>query len=304
MKPEILLSTIIEFLGDEVKGFFGCPEGIIIKHLKAPNDVDEYTLDWVNPARTDKQFIAEQSKAKALLISTDIEYSAELQEQSKALIVVDNPKLAIAKVGNVFFVANKKNGIHGSVVINAAAKLGNNLFIGENSIIGDCIIGDKVIIYQNVVINDGVIIGNNVVIKPGAILGFEGFGYERTKNGELIKFPQLGRLIIEDNVEIGANTCIDKGSLSDTIIGYGTKINNLCHIAHNVIIGKNVIITAHVNISGSTIIEDNVWIAPNSSLIGHQSIGENATIGMGAVVIKDVPARETWVGNPAKKLNK
>ena len=103
---------------------------------------------------------------------------------------------------------------------------------------------------------------------------------------------------------MGANTCIDRGALSDTIIGDHTKINNLCHIAHNNIIGKNVAIAGCVNVSGGNIIEDDVWIAPNSSIRGYVHIGEHAFIGMGAVIVKDVPAGETWVGNPARKLEK
>ena len=107
-----------------------------------------------------------------------------------------------------------------------------------------------------------------------------------------------------DYVEVGANTCIDRGALSDTIIGDYTKINNLCHIAHNNIIGKNVSITGCVNVSGGNVIDDDVWIAPNSSLRGYIHLGKGCTLGMGAVATKDIPAGETWVGNPARKLEK
>jgi UDP-3-O-[3-hydroxymyristoyl] glucosamine N-acyltransferase len=222
--------------------------------------------------------------------------------QKKVLIIVDRPKLAIANIGNAFFVKKYDSGIHDSAIIDPEAVIGNHVYIGANATIGKCIIGDYTIIQNGVTIADCVKIGNHVLIKAGAVLGNEGFGFERLEDGSLIKFPQVGGLIIEDNVEIGSNTCIDKGSLSDTIIGKATKINNLCHIAHNVVIGQNVIITAQVNISGSTVIEDNVWIAPNSTLRGHQHIGKGSVIGAGAVVTKDIPAFETWIGNPAKKL--
>ena len=130
-------------------------------------------------------------------------------------------------------------------------------------------------------------IGKNSIINPGVLLD----GRE-------------GRVIIGNNVDIGANTTIDRGALSDTIIGDNTKINNLCHIAHNTKIGKNVIITGCVNISGSSIIEDNVWIAPNASIRGWVIIGESATIGIGSVVTKDIPKGETWIGNPSHKYDK
>jgi UDP-3-O-[3-hydroxymyristoyl] glucosamine N-acyltransferase len=302
MERSILLIKIIDFLGSSIKAVHGNPTDIEIKYLKDPQSVDEFTLDWVNPRQPAQQKIAESSIAKAIVVSPHIEFTQSLKDNGKVLLVVENPKLTIAKVGNEFFVTRPAANIHTSAVIHPEAKLGKDIFIGANSIIGKCKIGNIATIYQNVVINDDVEIGDGVIIKPGAVLGFDGFGYEREKNGQLIKFPQLGKLIIHDQVDIGSNTVIDKGSLANTIIGHGTKINNLCHIAHNVVIGKNVVITAHVNISGSSIIEDNVWIAPNSSLRGHQKIGQGTTIGMGAVVTKDVPEGETWVGNPAKKL--
>lgn len=298
----IRLPVIIDFLGDDVKKILGVPDHVAIKHLKAPADVDEHTLDWINPARTDQQQLAENSRARAIIVGQGVLYSNKLQEHEKVIIEVANPKLAVAKIGNAFFVEKTKPEIDPSAKVHSDAKTGKNLYIGSNACIGKCEISNNVIIHTNVVIHDGVKIGNNVIIKPGAVLGGEGFGFEREQDGRWIKFPQIGGLIVHDHVQIGANTCIDRGSLSDTVIGYGTKINNLCHIAHNVAIGRNVIITGQVNISGSTIIEDDVWIAPNVSLRGHQRIGKGATIGTGAVVTKDVPAGETWIGNPAKKM--
>ena len=116
--------------------------------------------------------------------------------------------------------------------------------------------------------------------------GGAGFGFEKDEHGNRFRFPQIGSLIMGDEVEVGSNTCIDRGALSDTIIGSHTKINNLCHIAHN------------------NVIYDNVWLAPNSSLVGYIHIGEGSVLGMGAVAVKDIPAHEVWVGNPVKFLKK
>ena len=302
MNKEIALIDIITFLGAELNSVYGDPLGINIHHLKDPESVDEYTLDWINPLKLNKQQMVENSKAKAIIACRDIEFTPSMKQDGKVLLIADNPKLILTKIGNNFFVNKIKPEIHATAVIHNNAKIGDNVFIGANSTIGDCKIGNDTVILSNVSINDEVEIGNNVLIKSGAVLGFEGFGFEKQENGELIKFPQVGKLIISNFVEIGANTCIDKGALSNTVIGEGTKINNLCHIAHNVIIGKNVIITAQVNISGSSTIDDNVWIAPNASLRGHQTIGKGAVIGMSAVVTKNVPAGETWIGNPARKI--
>ena len=304
MDKHVAAKDIINFLGSEIISIDGNPENIYVKHLRPADSVDGETLDWINSTKTNKQQIAERSKALVIIADQEVEYTKHMQAQNKILIRVSNPKFAILKIGNNFLTEKIKPGIHKSAFIHPNAKLGQNVFIANNTSVGACTIGNDVKIYPNVVINDNVLIGNNVTIKAGAVLGFEGFGYERDEANNLMKFPQLGNLIIHDNVEIGANTCIDKGSLSDTIIGFNTKINNLCHIAHNVVIGKNVVITAQVNVSGSTIIEDDVWVAPNASFRGHQRIGKGATIGMGSVVTKDVPAGETWLGSPAKKVEK
>jgi UDP-3-O-[3-hydroxymyristoyl] glucosamine N-acyltransferase len=304
MDKLVALKDIVDFLGSDVITVYGATEGVYVNNLKPAASVDEKTLDWINVTKDEKQLLAEKSNARVIVVDEDIHYSKMLQSQKKVLLVVADPKLCILKIGNNYFVKKPKPGIHPTAAIHPKAIIGRDLYAGAYVSIGRCIIGDNVVIHPHAVIHDEVIIGNRVTIKPGAILGFDGFGYERDHNNNWVKFPQLGKLIIHDNVEIGANCCIDKGSLSDTIIGYNSKINNLCHIAHNVLIGRNVIITGHVNISGSSVIEDNVWIAPNASLRGHQHIGAGATIGMGSVVTKDVPAGETWVGNPAKKVEK
>jgi UDP-3-O-[3-hydroxymyristoyl] glucosamine N-acyltransferase len=301
MKSGVELNKIIDFLGTQVLKVFGISEDVYVKYLKPHESVDEFTLDWVNSTKLNKQSLVENSFARVIIVDETIVYTEACKEQNKILIQVKNPKLCILKIGNHYFVNRISPFIDKSAKIHIDAKIGTNAYIGSGASIGNCEIGDGAIIYSNVVINDGVSIGNNFIVKSGAVLGFDGFGYERDEFNNLIKFPQLGNLIIGDNVEIGANTCIDKGSLSDTIIGSNTKINNLCHIAHNVKIGSNVIITAHVNISGSAIIEDNVWIGPNASIRGQQIIGAGVTIGMGAVITKNIPSGEMWFGNPAKK---
>ena len=176
-------------------------------------------------------------------------------------------------MGNEFFVEKATPGIHPSAVIHPDAQIGENVFVGANTVIENCTIGDDTIIDANVHIYSPVIIGKHCSVKSGAVLGGMGFGFEKDENGNLFRFPQIGNLFIGDYVEIGANTCIDRGALSDTVIGDYCKINNLCHIAHNNKIGKNVVITAQVNISGSSVIENEVWIAPNASIRGWLTIG-------------------------------
>lgn len=291
------LHQLISFLGSELITTHGEIDGKYIDNLADVVRVNKTTLDWINPKKDNKQAIAEASNAKCLLVDPDIS-----PIENKVLIVVNNPKACLAKIGNEFFADKLIPVIHPAAIVDPDAKIGKNVYIGPYSVVGKAIIGDNCIIDSNVRIYDCVTMGNGCKIKSGAILGGEGFGFEKDENNNRFRFPQIGRLIMGDDVEVGGNTCIDRGALSDTIIGNHTKINNLCHIAHNNIIGENVEITGCVNISGGNIIDDNVWLAPNSSLVGYIHIGKGAILGMGAVAVKDIPAYEVWVGNPAKFL--
>lgn len=296
---QINLSDILQFLGDAVINVIGNTNDIYIDNLADYSHVNENTLDWINPSKEKKQLIAEKSNAHVLLVDDTI-----TPIKGKVLIVVKNPKLCLAQVGNYFFVNRPKASIHTTAVIDKEATIGKNVYIGPYCVIGKANIGDGCIVDSNVRIHDCVTIGKDCHVEAGAVLGSEGFGFERDNEGNWFRFPQIGNLIIGDNVEIGANTCIDSGALSDTKIGNHTKINNLCHIAHNNVIGENVIIAGCVNLSGGNTIEDDVWFAPNSSLRGYIHVGKNAIIGLGAVVTKDIPAGEIWIGNPARKIEK
>ena len=290
---------ILSFLNDKVIKVDGEYNEVIIDNLAEVERVNETTLDWINPSKPNKQAIAESSKARVLLVDESV-----APIDGKVLIHVNNPKVALAEVGNHFFVEQPKAGIHPTAVIVPEAKIGKDVSIGAYCVIGKAEIGDGCVLDSNVRVYDDTVMGKGCVIKTGAVLGGAGFGYERDADGNKFRFPQIGQLIMGDYVEVGANTCIDRGALADTVIGDYTKINNLCHIAHNNKIGRNVTITGCVNVSGSNVIDDDVWIAPNSSIRGWVHIGNKATVGMGAVVVKDIPEGETWVGNPAHKLEK
>lgn len=299
IRKKIFLQEIITFLSDKVINVDGPVQDVFIDNLAEVERVNETTLDWIKPSKVKKQEVAEQSKARVLLVDESV-----TPIYGKTLIHVKSPKVALAQIGNHFFVESWQPDIHPTAIIHPEAKIGTDCYIGPYSVVGKVIIGAHTYIDSHVQIYDGVKIGHDCVIKSGAVLGGAGFGYEKDEKGNRFRFPQIGQLIIGDYVEIGSNTCIDRGALADTVIGDFTKINNLCHIAHNNKIGKNVIITGCVNISGSNVIDDSVWIAPNSSIRGWVHIEEGATVGMGAVVVKNIPAHETWVGNPARKLEK
>jgi UDP-3-O-[3-hydroxymyristoyl] glucosamine N-acyltransferase len=183
-------------------------------------------------------------------------------------------------------------------VIEAHAEIGRRCRIGVGSLIGSaCVVGHDVRIGAHVTVSHAII-GSRVTLYPGVRVGQDGFGFAPDPKG-VVKVPQLGRVIIEDDVEIGANSTIDRGAGPDTIIGAGTMIDNLVQIGHNVQIGRGCVLVSQVGISGSTKLGDGVMIGGQGGLIGHLVIGSGARIGAQAGIMKDVPAGATVVGSPA-----
>lgn len=298
----ILLKDIIQTLQNTIIRTEGVIDGKTIDNLADADHITESTLDWINPGKNDKQSIVEKSVAKTLLVDNSIEYTDTLRKQNKTILVVANPKKAIQLIGNTFFALQVSPSIHPTAIIDPKAQIGKNVYIGPYVVIGKASIGDNCQILPFVRIYDDVQIGHDCIVKEGAVIGGAGFGYEKDENGYRERFPQIGGVIIGDHVDIGANSCIDRGALSDTVIGNHTKIDNLVHIAHNVVIGQNAMIIACSEISGSCVIEDDAWIGPNSSVREWQHIEKNVLTGIGSVVVKNIPEGEIWAGNPAKKI--
>lgn len=302
-KRVITLDEIKTCLGNTIIRIDGKVVGVFVDNLSDVVHTNSTTLDWVKKS-SQEQTIAESSRAKVLLVSPDVCYSNIMEKEGKTLIVVKNPKTALAIVGNSFFVECQRHSIHSSAIIDSDAEIGKNVHIGPHCTIGKAHIGDNTFVSPSVTIYDNVQIGEDCFIKEGAVIGGAGFGFETDEDGNRFRFPQIGGVIIGNYVEIGANTCVDRGALSDTVIDDYVKIDNLCHIAHNVHIGKNSIITACSEISGSCALGDNVWTGPNTSVRDGKTIDSNTMIGIGAVVVKNVPANEVWAGNPAKPFVK
>jgi len=238
---------------------------------------------------------------------------------TKPLIRVDNASLAFNKLIELF--GPKKlefpRGVHAMAVVSKKAKLGTNVSVGPFAVIEEAaVIGDRTVIrsgvyighgttvgadchlYPNVIIRERCEIGNRVFIHGGSVIGSDGFGYVAVK-GVHQKIPQIGRVVIEDDVEIGSNVTIDRARFDKTIIRTGTKIDNLVQIAHNCDIGENSIIVAQVGISGSTSIGKNVILAGQVGVVGHVSIGDNTIIGAKGGVSKSVPPNAYYIGIPA-----
>jgi UDP-3-O-[3-hydroxymyristoyl] glucosamine N-acyltransferase len=268
-----------------------------------------------------------QSKAGAVIAG---EFAASIPA-SKPLLVSDHPKLAFARTAVLLRDAShpgsgsQKRSVHESAVVDKSsvlapgvsveeravvgerAKVGENTRIGAGCAVGaDVQIGRDCEIYPNVTIYPGSTLGDRVIVHAGAVLGSDGFGYVRdSKTGRYEKFPQVGRLVIEDDVEIGANTTIDRGALDETRIQRGTKIDNLVHIGHNCQIGENVVIAAQTGLSGSIVIENGVVLGGQVGIGEHARIEEGVMLGGQGGVLPNKVLRGKGVafwGTPAQPL--
>jgi UDP-3-O-[3-hydroxymyristoyl] glucosamine N-acyltransferase len=263
-----------------------------------------------------KLILAEQSDTACILTTPAV------RKSTKPLIRVSNPKLSFLLVYNAFHPeTSAETSVHPSAVIADSVTLGKHVLIGahvsieEDVTIGDhtiiengcvikknCTIGNACHLFPHVTLYENTVLSHHVRLHGGTVVGADGFGYVKDKS-VIHKFPQLGKVIIEENVEIGANTTIDRGALSDTVIGAGSKIDNLCQIAHNVKLGKNVIIAAQSGIAGSTIVGDNVTISGQVAITNNVTIGKNAVIGGKSCVISDVAENTTVWGMPARPIH-
>ncbi|MGI0058860.1 MAG: DapH/DapD/GlmU-related protein [Nitrosotalea sp.] len=222
--------------------------------------------------------------------------------QGAQFIFLDKPRYVFVNLANKIFVKQKMIGIAPSAVISQTARIGDRCYIGEYTVIGDnCKIGNDTIIYDKVTLVKDCSIGNRCIIHSGIILGDDGFAFERDEEN-LYKFPHFGRVLIGDDVEICANSHIAKGSLSDTIINNGAKIDSLVHISHNVSVGKNCEITAGAIVGGSVKIGNSTWIGLNATIKDQIKIGNNVIVASGASVIHDVSDHDIVAGVPAKSI--
>ena len=215
---------------------------------------------------------------------------------------LDNPRLVFVQLFQKYNNTNKTREVSQYAILHDSAKIGKNCSIGSFSVVDkECVIGDNCIIGNRVTLKNCVI-GDNCIIQAGTVIGEDGFAYERYDSDELIRFPHIGKVIISDNVEICANCSVARGSLSNTIIERGTKLDALVHIAHNVRIGKNCELTAGTIIGGSTTTGNSTWTGLNSTLKDNIKIGDNVIVGAGAMVIRDVEDKDIVAGVPAKSI--
>lgn len=242
------------------------------------------------------------NESEEILAIVSLEYDSQL---CCSHILVDKPRIAFSKVLERFFVKHHANNrISDTAVIGDNVKMGRNVGIGEYTVIGDNVtIGDNSEIRHHVVIADNTVIGTACIIGSSNIIGERGFGVAKNNlKGPVELMPQIGNVVIGNNVEIGSFNTIHRGAIDSTIICDNVKLTHHINVGHNVSIGENTFIASCAIISGSATIGKSVWIAPNASILGHLKIGDFAMVGIGAVVVKSIEIGKVVVGNPAKVL--
>ena len=257
-----------------------------------------------------------QSKALAVIVQEEV-------ETDKAQVVVANPALAFARAVNAFHPAKpSKPGVHASAVIGANVTLGEGVTIsaqvciGDDVMIGDsvvlhphvvignnCRIGNQSILHPNVTLYPETVLGNQVTLHAGVVIGADGFGYTPDEQGQHYKINQVGHVVVEDQVEIGANSCIDRGSLGITLIKKGTKIDNLVQVAHNCIVGEHSILVAQVGMAGSCKLGHHVVLAGQVGLADHVTVGNESILTAQAGTFRDIEDGVVYSGSPGVPIN-
>lgn len=274
-------------------------------------------ITFVGSAKYKRQW--PESQAAAAIVNEDLAFEPGA---GRAIILVKNADLAMAKVLELFDPGPPAfdEAIHPTAVVHESARLGAGCQIGAGCYVGkNVVLGDGVTLYPHVTILDETTVGAGTICWPGTVIrercvigrgcifhnnvsiGADGFGYRPREDGRgLVKIPQIGNVVIGDGVEIGANSCVDRGKFSSTVVGDGCKIDNLVQIGHNSIMGRSCIMAGHSGLAGSVTLGDGVVIGGSASIKDHLTLHDGAVIGAGSGVMKDVPAGQTVLGYPAQ----
>jgi len=283
--------------------FWGKKEIIIREAVSfSLKNCNENTLSWVNDKNISQ--ITDLQAGTIICSEKALDFLDKENPAEKAnFLIVRNPRKYFADVLREFFTPQMPYSIAKSAKIHESVQLGSPIFIGENVVIeANCKIGNFCRIGHNTILHSHTEIADNVIIGCNNTIGGVGFGYEKDEEGNYILMPHIGNVKMEKNVEIGNNTCIDRAVMGSTLLKENCKIDNLVHIAHGVVIGRNSLVIANAMIAGSAVIGDNVWVAPSVSVLNKNTVGDNAFLGMGAVVIRKVADNEKVVGNPSRKI--
>ena len=302
MGQTITSGDLVKKLGGELIG----DPNILINSVASLESAHQNSISFFNNSKY--LDLLKNTKAAVVIVNRE-----SLPSRAGAFIVIDNPYLYFAKVSQLLNPSKiLKKEIHKSAIIHPSCKLGQEIYIGPNVVIeenvtvddgviihagsmieADSVIGNASVIHSRVVIKVNTIIGKNCTLYAGCVIGSDGFGYAKD-DGKWLAIPQIGRVILGDNVDIGSNSTIDRGALDDTIISSGVKIDNLVQIGHNCMIGENTIIAGCVGIAGSAKVGKNCAIGGAAMILGHLSITDNVTISPGSMITRSIKASGTY----------
>jgi UDP-3-O-[3-hydroxymyristoyl] glucosamine N-acyltransferase len=304
------LASLAERLGARVIG----DPAVMVERLAAVDDIGESTLTFA----TDERYLRAALASRAIAILTDAKLVDPAAGYAKPLLVVASVRVALADLLALLEPPRLAPGIHPSAVIDPSAALGADVALGPYVTVGprarvgartvlgagvvigaDAIVGDDCLFHPRAVVLDGCRVGRRVVLQSGATIGSDGFGWAFVEGG-LRKIPQVGFVELGDDVEIGANTCIDRGQTGVTSVGEGTKIDNLCQIGHNCRIGKHTAIAGQTGMAGTTIIGDYVQVGGQSAFKGHVTVGSRVIIAGASHIWGDIPDGQVISGRPAR----
>ena len=292
-------------------------DGVTISNLARIDEAGKGDLTFLYMPAYEKYFSS--TKASAIIVKKGFDKTRD----DITYIEVDHPEKVFFELLRTYFSpVFKLEGIDPSAFVHPEAQIGENVALGKNVVVSagcvigsnvkifhntvllsDVEIGDDSLIFQNVSIREKCKIGKRAIIHPGTVIGSDGFGFNPDENGVYQKIPQIGNVVIEDDVEIGSNVSIDRAALGSTIIKCGVKIDNLVQIAHNVFVGENTVISSQSGISGSTKIGKNCILAGQVGLVGHIEIADNSILMAQSGISKSVKKPGKYFGSPAKELN-
>ena len=302
MGHTITSGDLVKKLGGELVG----DPNLLINSVASLETAHQNSISFFNnPKYSD---LLKSTKAAVVIVNRD-----DLPDRSGTSIVIDNPYLYFAKVSQLLNPSKPlKKEVHKSAIIHPSCKLGQDIYIGPNVVIdenvsiddgvvihagsmieADSVIGKASVIHPHVVIKANTVIGKNCTLYAGCVIGSDGFGYAKD-DSKWLAIPQIGRVILGDNVDIGSNSTIDRGALDDTIISSGVKIDNLVQIGHNCMIGENTIIAGCVGIAGSAKVGKNCAIGGAAMILGHLSITDNVTISPGSMITRSIKTPGTY----------
>ena len=302
MGHTITSGDLVKKLGGELVG----DPNLLINSVASLETAHQNSISFFNnPKYSD---LLKSTKAAVVIVNRD-----DLPDRSGTSIVIDNPYLYFAKVSQLLNPSKSlKKEVHKSAIIHPSCKLGQDIYIGPNVVIdenvsiddgvvihagsmieADSVIGKASVIHPHVVIKANTVIGKNCTLYAGCVIGSDGFGYAKD-DSKWLAIPQIGRVILGDNVDIGSNSTIDRGALDDTMISSGVKIDNLVQIGHNCMIGENTIIAGCVGIAGSAKIGKNCAIGGAAMILGHLSITDDVTISPGSMITRSIKTSGTY----------